>query len=96
MSDYADALARRNGAMALPAPDGIDDYGPGAWWRLSSGGLLFATPGQVHDHVPGHARDLNQMEMDALAELAAVRWARNPPQRYQPAPTDPINTEMRR
>ena len=61
--------------MNLPSPDGHDHYGPGAWWRLSDGSLLFATPGEVsHDRLYHLSPD--QVEQDALAALAAVAWAR--------------------
>ncbi len=57
----------------LPAPDGRDAYGPAAWWRLSSGCTLFATPGQVH---LGAVMDPDSAEQDAFAVLAAAAWAR--------------------
>jgi hypothetical protein len=67
MTDYADALARR--ALDLPAPAGR--RGDTAWWLLT-GAQVFASPGAVH----GWPTDLDGIEADALAMLAAVAWAR--------------------
>ncbi|HEY9413518.1 MAG TPA: hypothetical protein VIQ30_02060 [Pseudonocardia sp.] len=61
------SLPHRN----LPAPQGID--ATCAWWRLSSGCLLFATPGSVH---LGAVMTPDSAEQDAFAVLAAAAWAR--------------------
>lgn len=69
--------------VLLPAPDGV---GPSdintvrcAWWRVSSTGeqVLFAEPGQVYYLDAYTSTDLNAIERDALATLAAVHWARS-------------------
>lgn len=74
MSDYADALSRRN--QTLPAPDGRDAYGPGAWWLLSCGSMVMAHPGAVYGLANNDPRCLDGIEQDAWAALAAVAWAR--------------------
>lgn len=60
----------------LPAPDGKDSYGPGAWWLLSCGSMVSAQPGSVYGLMNNDPRCLDGIEQDALASLAAVRWAR--------------------
>jgi len=62
--------------LTLPDPDGRDSYGPGAWWLLSSGAHVFAQVGAVYGLLNNDPRCLDSIEQDALAALAAVRWAR--------------------
>ena len=62
--------------LELPAPDGRDSYGPGAWWLLSCGTHVFAQRGVVYGLMNNDPRCLDGIEQDALASLAAVRWAR--------------------
>lgn len=61
--------------LELPAPDGRDQCGAAVFWRLSGGDLLFANPGEVFTSTYD-PRSFEQFEQDALASLAAVRWAR--------------------
>lgn len=59
----------------LPAPDGRNVLGADAFWRLSSGDLLFVRGQQIYSSV-FDPRTLWDIEADALAALAAVTWAR--------------------
>lgn len=68
--------------LELPAPDGQDSYGPGAWWLLTSGQHVFAQPGCVYGLMNNDPRCLDGIEQDALASLAAVRWAREASQAH--------------
>lgn len=61
--------------LDLPEPDGQHFCGAEAWWRMSSGDLLFANPGEVFTS-SYDPRCLDGIEQDALASLAAVQWAR--------------------
>jgi hypothetical protein len=70
VTDYAQALARRN--LRLPAPDGYLQLGP--WWKLADGGCVRARPGQVD--IGFGFENPDAIEADALAQLAAVAWAR--------------------
>lgn len=59
--------------VLLPAPD--YQNADSAYWRLTSGGSICAyRDGFIH--IPNDFRSLQSIERDALATLAAVRWAR--------------------
>lgn len=75
VNDYADALARRNAELALPAPDGFEFCGAEAWWRMSTGALMFVRNGLVYSSVYD-PRSVDALQQDALAVLAACAWAR--------------------
>lgn len=57
--------------VLLPAPDGR--RGSTARWRLSVGGRVYASPGGIYRDGD---TDLDAIEADALAVLAACAWAR--------------------
>lgn len=64
--------------VLLPAPYAVGASGTRAWWRVSSTREreLYAEPGQVYYLDAYTSTDLDTIEADALATLAAVRWAR--------------------
>jgi hypothetical protein len=77
-SDPAPVPAR----VLLPAPvaaGGDGSRGAVVWWQMSNGKLLHAAPGEVFVNRTPRAQDeveLDHLEQDALAVLAAVHWAR--------------------
>lgn len=57
----------------LPEPTATDiDNVP--WWQLSDGERVYVVGGEVY--TPSGSSDLATLEMDALAVLAAVAYAR--------------------
>lgn len=56
----------------LPDPDGVDPDG-GAWWRDSTGELVYAIAGHVH--VPERIEGVVAIEWDARIRLAAIQRA---------------------
>lgn len=59
--------------IALPAPSGHDPDGM-PYWRLSDGQRVYAMPGSVYS--PSLGSELENIEADALAHLAAAGYAR--------------------
>lgn len=67
---------KRNGVLdvdQLPEPDAYDLDGL-PWWQTSDGERVYAAGGEVY--TPSGCRDLDAIEQDALAHLAAVAYAR--------------------
>lgn len=58
----------------FPGPQG-QGGDPVAWWRLSDGSTVWAAPGSVTVADRQHCQ-LEDIEADALAMLAACAWAR--------------------
>lgn len=65
--------------IELPDPEGVDEHGP--WWRTFEGARIYAVDRGVYTP-DGYITASSVVEQDALAHLAAARWA---PQTPRPA-----------